>query len=151
MIEIREAMQNDLLEMLEIYTHLNSNPFPQIDDRIKDIWSKILNDKNRHTLVACDSGKITASVTLFINESLVKNQRPFALVEYVVTHPEHRGNGFAKKLMAEAQQIAEQNNCYKIMLITGQSDETVHRLYQKAGYKSQGKTAYVKELEERLI
>jgi len=144
-------MQKDLSGMLELYTHLNSNPFTQIDDRIKDVWNKILNDTNRHTLVACVGDKIAASVTLFINESLVRSQRPFALVEYVVTHPDYRGNGFAKKLMSEAQEIAEQNNCYKIMLVTGQSDETVHKLYQKAGYKSQGKTAYVKELEERLI
>lgn len=151
MIEIREAIREDLEDLLELYTHLNDNPMPEIDTRIEEIWDDITNDKNRHTFVAVVDDKAAATLTLFINQSLVRNQRPFALVEYVVTHPDFRGGGIASALLSVAQKKAKDFNCYKIMLITGQSSETVHKLYQNSGYKSQGKTAYVKELEERLI
>ncbi|MEG0979152.1 MAG: GNAT family N-acetyltransferase [Oscillospiraceae bacterium] len=151
MIEITRADSADLEGLLELYVHLNDNSLPKIDERIENIWSEILEDKNRHTLVARDKKRVVASLSLFINQSLVRNQRPFALVEYVVTHPEYRGKGIAGKLLEIAQQKSQEQNCYKIMLITGQSSEKVHRLYQNSGYKSQGKTAYVKELEERLI
>lgn len=150
MLKIRLAQKNDLAGLLELYTHLNDNSLPQIDKRIKNVWDDILCDQSRHTLIACDDSTVVASVTLFINQSLVSGQRPFALVEYVVTHPEYRGKGIAKQLLEQAFKIAQQNNCYKIMLVTGQSDEGVHNLYQKMGYSSKGKTAYVKGLEERL-
>lgn len=150
MLKLRLAQENDLAGILRLYTHLNNNSLPVIDRNVKKVWKNILCDNNRHTIIACDDDSVVASATLFINQSLVQGQRPFALVEYVVTHPNYRGQGLAKKLLNKALDIAQENNCYKIMLVTGQSDERVHNLYQKMGYKSQGKTAYVKELEERL-
>ena len=36
---------------------------------------------------------------------------------------------------------------YKIMLVTGHSEHGVHRLYKKAGYHSEGKTAYSQYLD----
>ncbi len=151
MIEITQAKETDLVGMLELYTNLNGYTVPLVDSRVESVWNKILEEESRYTFVARENERVIATLTLFIHQTLASGQRPFALAEYLVTHPDYRGLGIAGIMLSVAQKIAQRNNCYKIMLITGQSSETVHRLYQRAGYKSQGKTAYVKELEERLI
>ena len=81
---------------------------------------------------------LLSTVTLIITESLTHGQRPFALVEYVVTDQNHRGQGLAFSLLGLAKQIAREAGCYKIMLVTGHSEPGVHRLYKKAGYHSEG-------------
>lgn len=149
MVKIKVASHKDLDGMLELYTHLNDYQKPEVDTRVKSVWENILNDENRYTLVAYQDKKVVSSLTLFINQSLAKNQRPFALIEYVVTSPECRGKGIATKLLEKAETIAQKSNCYKMMLITGQKNEYVHKLYKNFGFKSEGKTAYVKELGER--
>ena len=100
-----------------------------------------------HTLVAEEGGALLSTVTLIITESLTHGQRPFALVEYVVTDQNHRGQGLAFSLLGLAKQIAREAGCYKIMLVTGHSEPGVHRLYKKAGYHSEGKTAYSQYLD----
>ena len=48
--------------------------------------------------------------------------------------------------MDYARKIAEQENCYKMMLLTGSKRlETLH-FYEKAGYNSSDKTAFVQWL-----
>ena len=67
----------------------------------------------------------------------------YAFVENVVTHADHRGKGYAGECLAYAKQIAEQENCYKMMLLTGsKKPETLH-FYEKAGYNSSDKTAFI--------
>ena len=72
-----------------------------------------------------------------------RNVRPYAFVENVVTHVDFRGNGYAGKCLDYARKIAEKENCYKLMLLTGsKKPETLH-FYEKAGYNSSDKTAFI--------
>lgn len=147
MVQFREAMPEDLEGLLQLYTQLNDNTMPKIDERVTDIWERMLRQEQLHTLVAEEGGTLLSTVTLIITESLTHGQRPFALVEYVVTDQNHRGQGLAFSLLSLARQIARDAGCYKIMLVTGHSEPGVHRLYQKAGYRSEGKTAYSQYLD----
>ena len=92
------------------------------------------------TIIACDDDSVVASATLYKPKPCAR-ATPFALVEYVVTHLIIGGKDC--KTLNKALDIAQENNCYKIMLVTGQSDERVHNLYQM-GYKSQGKQHMLK-------
>ena len=75
--------------------------------------------------------------------NLTRSVRPYAFVENVVTHAEHRRKGYAGECLAYAKKIAEQENCYKMMLLTGsKKSETLH-FYEKAGYNSSDKTAFI--------
>lgn len=147
MIQFREAVQGDLEGLLQLYTQLNDNTMPEIDERVTGTWERMLGQEQLHTLVAEEGGVLLSTVTLLLTESLTHGQRPFALVEYVVTDQKHRGQGLALALLALAKQIAQEAGCYKIMLVTGHSEPGVHRLYQKAGYRSEGKTAYSQYLD----
>ena len=78
--------------------------------------------------------------------NLTHGQRPYALVENVVTHPDFRGHGLASACLAAARELAALQGCYKIMLMTGSKRESTLRLYERAGYNRQDKTAFVQWL-----
>jgi len=74
---------------------------------------------------------------------LDKLSQGYAFVENVVTHADFRGNGYAGECLDYAKKIAEKENCYKMMLLTGsKKPETMH-FYEKAGYNSSDKTAFI--------
>lgn len=145
---IREAEEKDLEGLLNLYIHLHEVSVPDMDERVKKVWHKILADEDYHLIVAEEDGKIASSCTCIVVPNMTRNVSPYALVENVVTDPDFRGRGLATKCLEYASKIAEGQDCYKMMLITGSSNPKTHELYKKAGYSSEGKTAYYNKLRE---
>lgn len=144
---IREAEEGDLLSLLELYLHLHEDRVPPLEGRIYEAWNAVLKDRNHHVIVAEEEGKIVSSCVCVVIPNLTRGIRPYALIENVVTHPDHRGRGLASRCLQAAKEIAEQENCYKIMLLTGSKDPATHRFYQRAGYNNTDKTAYIQWLK----
>ena len=42
--------------------------------------------------------------------------------------------------------VAEEENCYKMMLLTGSKEESTLQFYEKAGYNRKDKTAFIQWL-----
>ena len=143
---IREAAKNELKQLLELYTHLHDNPFPSIDSRIENIWSRIMNDANHHIVLGYIEEQLVSSCVIVIIENLTRMQRPYAVIENVITHPNYRGNGYASLVLSAAKDIAIKNNCYKIMLMTSSKQDSTLDFYRRAGYNSDEKTAFVQRL-----
>lgn len=78
---------------------------------------------------------------------LERNVRPYAFVENVVTHGEYRKKGYATDCLNFAKKIAEENNCYKMMLLTGSKEESTLNFYRNAGYNSSDKTAFIQWID----
>ena len=70
-------------------------------------------------------------------------RRPYAFIGNVVTREDYRGRGYAGECLDFAKQIAEKENCYKMMLMTGSKKSETLRFYEKAGYNSSDKTAFI--------
>jgi len=145
---IREASFNDLNSLLELYLHLHETSVPEDNDKLRNTWSKILSNDDYHIVVGEEDRIIVSSCTCIIVPNLTRSVSPYALIENVVTHPDYRCKGYAEACMKYAGEIAADNGCYKIMLITGSSNPDTHRFYRKCGYNSDGKTAYYKMLKE---
>lgn len=145
---IREANENDLNELLQLYLHLHETSVPENDDHLAAVWSKIMSDDNYHLIVAEEDGRLVSSCTCIIVPNLTRGVSPYAFVENVVTHKEYRGKGFASACLDYAKQIAINAGCYKMMLITGSSNPKTHDFYKNAGYSAEGKTAYYQMLKE---
>ena len=141
-IKIREIIQDDLEDLLKLYEQLGPNPFVQVDEHILDVWNKILQNKDYHIVVAEDEGKVVSTCTCVIIPNLTHNQRPYAVVENVVTDQNFRGKGYATSCLDFAKEIAIKNNCYKLMLMTGSKKETTLNFYRNAGYTDKTKTAF---------
>ena len=143
---IREANQNDLHQLLELYLYLHEDSIPQNDQHLKVTWDQMISDSNHHIIVCEQNGKIVSSCICVVIPNLTRNVRPYAFIENVVTHGEHRGKGYATQCLDFAKQIALKENCYKIMLLTGSKSEKTLDFYKHAGYNNTDKTAFIQWL-----
>jgi len=75
--------------------------------------------------------------------NLTRGARAFGLIENVVTHGDHRKKGLATRVLTHALQIAWDNDCYKVMLLTGSEKESILRFYEQAGFKRNIKTGFI--------
>lgn len=140
---IREATKNDLKEILELYLFLHETSVPEETEQLINTWYNIINDTNHHLIVCEIDGRIISSCVCVIIPNLTRNLRPYAFIENVVTHKEYRSKGYATACLNYAKQIAEENNCYKMMLLTGSKEETTFNFYKNAGYNNSDKTAFI--------
>lgn len=143
----REIKENELQELLELYLHLHEESVPEMTEHLRDTWNTIMQDKNHHIIVKEANGRIVSSCVCVIIPNLTRNIRPYAFVENVVTHSDYRGKGYATECLNFAKEIAEKENCYKMMLLTGSKKESTMNLYRGAGYNSSDKTAFIQWIE----
>lgn len=93
-------------------------------------------------LGALASGLAVSSCTLSVIPNLTRNAAPYAVVENVVTHEDHRRCGYGRAVLAHALAQAWRQGCYKAMLLTGSKKESTLRFYEDAGFRRE-KTAFV--------
>ncbi|MDR2687725.1 MAG: GNAT family N-acetyltransferase [Oscillospiraceae bacterium] len=149
MLTIRQATPGDAAALHELYTrHLTQTPPEEPQDTAQ--WSALLAafaaDPGYHLLVGELDGRVVSSVTVIVIQNLTHNLRPYAVIENVVTHADFRDRGYASALMEAASEIARENNCYKIMLLTGSKKESTLRFYGRCGFDMHAKTAFLKRL-----
>ena len=143
---IREAEPEDLKELLELYLFLHEESIPEDNDHLRDTWAQIMGDPNHHIILNVVDGKIVSSCVCVIIPNLTRNVRPYAFIENVVTHEDYRGRGLAGECLDYAKKIAIENNCYKMMLLTGSKKPSTWHFYEKAGYNKNDKTAFYQKL-----
>lgn len=143
---IREIESSDFDGLMRLYMQLHDNPFPDKDERVMAVWNNILNDKNHHIIVAEENGRLVSSCVCVIVPNLTRGQRPYALIENVVTDSAYRRKGFATACLKYAKKLAQSENCYKIMLMTGSKEQGTLSFYEKAGYNGSDKTAFIQRL-----
>ncbi len=143
---IREITETDFDGLMTLYMQLHGNPFPERSDDVMRKWRKVLDDPDHHIIVAEEDGKIVSSCVCVIITNLTHGQQPYAFVENVVTDSAYRKRGLATACLDYAKEIAERENCYKMMLLTGSKEESTLRFYERAGYNRNDKTAFIRWL-----
>ena len=66
--------------------------------------------------------------------------------DFLEEHPAIRGVEYDSTAGA-AKKIAEENHCYKMMLLTGSKEERTLNFYRNAGYNSSDKTAFIQWID----
>lgn len=140
---IREILEHDLNSLLTLYMQLHDNSLPENTQELQILWKQILNDANHHIIIAEEDGKIVSSCVCVIIPNLTHNQRPYAFVENVITDEAYRKRGLATACLNYAKAIAQKENCYKLMLLTGSKKESTLNFYEQAGYNRNDKTAFI--------
>ena len=144
---LREAVKEDLKELLNLYLFLHEKNIPENSEHLENTWKTIIEDINHHIVVKEINGKIVSSCVCVIVPNLTRNIRPYALIENVVTNEGYRGKGYATECLNYAKEIAIKNNCYKMMLLTGTKSENTLAFYKNAGYNSDDKIAFIQWLD----
>lgn len=144
---VREARQEDLAGVLELYLCLHEKSLPELSEHLTNTWNQIIQDDNHHLIIKEIDGKIVSSCVCVIIPNLTRNVRPYAFVENVVTHSDHRGKGYATECLNFAKSVAEKQNCYKMMLLTGSKEQKTLDFYKNAGYNCTDKTAFIQWID----
>ena len=145
-MNIRELTAQDSDGLMLLYTQLHANPLPAHTPPLDALFQRILNDPDHHIIIAEDNGRIVSSCVCVIIPNLTHGQRPYALIENVVTDQAHRRQGLAAACLQYAREIALRENCYKMMLLTGAKDAETLRFYERAGYNRTDKTGFIQWL-----
>lgn len=144
---VREINETELTQLLDLYLDLHEDTVPEMTDTLASTWNTIITDPNHHILVNEIDGQLVSSCVCVIIPNLTRGIRPYAFVENVVTRVAFRGHGYATECLNRAREIAVQNNCYKMMLLTGSKRESTLKFYENAGYNSTDKSAFIQWLE----
>jgi len=147
MATTRTVRANELDELLTLYQILNpDDPRLERTEALHEKWHDMLRDDSLEIVVVEEDSQLVSTCVLLITKNLTRNARPFGLIENMVTHQEYRGQGFGKRCLEEATEIAEKRNCYKIMLLTGSDKEWKHEFYEGCGFNKGKKTGFVLDL-----
>jgi GNAT superfamily N-acetyltransferase len=139
----RLIREDELKQLLSLYQYLNPDD-PALDvEGIEKLWKEILSNPNYFYLIVEVDGVLVSTCNLTIVKNLTRKARPYGLIENVVTHPEHREKGYGTLVLRKAVEIARENNCYKVMLLTSQKDEPTLNFYEKAGFSRGEKTGFI--------
>ncbi|MDP5215922.1 GNAT family N-acetyltransferase [Ruegeria sp. 2205SS24-7] len=144
---IREAGTDDLASLLELYTHLTINNLPFSVETAEDIFRRFSLYDGSALLLGEVDGELVASCALVVIPNLTRGGTPYALVENVVTHTDHRCRGYGKRILDAASQRAWDQGCYKVMLMTGSKKPATLAFYERAGFR-QTKTGFQKRADE---
>jgi len=145
MIEkVRLIKYDELKELLLLYEHLiPDDPKLKINTALEEHWDEILSDPGYFYLVIEEDEKLVSTCNLTIIKNLTRSARPYGIIENVVTHPDYRKKGYGTAVLKTAVEIAEINNCYKVILTTSRKDENTLNFYEKAGFNRKEKTAFI--------
>jgi len=138
---IRPAAVGDLEGLTTLYQHLNPTDPVLSADVAMERFCAILAQPGMTVLIGFAGEIAAATVTLVTVPNLTRNGASYALIENVVTHADHRKQGYAGKLIRHAIEEAWNVGCYKVMLLTGSKNPVTLRFYENCGFM-QDKTGY---------
>jgi GNAT superfamily N-acetyltransferase len=142
-MEIREIRSDELDKLLGLYIHLHDNDILPEPHLISHVWNEIQGNKNIKYLGVFERDVLISSCSIVIVPNLTRSCRSYGLIENVVTHRDHRRNGYGRAVLEKAIDFAWENNCYKVMLMTGRLNEETFRFYESAGFDRNAKQAFV--------
>lgn len=138
---IRPVARADVPALLALYKHLNPGD-PELDiASAGDSLERIPDYPGSAVLVGLRDDVIVTSCTLIVIPNLTRGGAPYGLIENVVTDPGHRKRGYGKAVLTAAFEIAWQNDCYKVMLLTGSKRPSTLKFYEDVGFE-QKKTGF---------
>lgn len=141
-ILLRKAVKEDFAGLQNLLRQLNPED-PDADlGKAQSIWESIVSNRDASYILAEYQGRIVGACYLVVVPNLTRNNRPFGVIENVVVDPLYRRMGIASKILNFAKEQATEARCYKLMLMSNNKRKEAHRLYEKAGFEKDSKTAF---------
>lgn len=144
-MQVRIAEQRDYQQLLRLYQQLNpEDPVGTLE--VKNAFDEILRSPAFKLVVAESNDTLVGSCYLNVIPNMTRAGRPYALIENVITDAALRNKGIGKAVMAFAVELAVNEGCYKVMLMTGRKDPQVHTFYESCGFSKDAKQAFIRRL-----
>ena len=140
----RTLNENDLERLLELYKHLHPDDYNMQETALQKSWAQITANKNLFRyFVIDDNDTLITSCCVSIIPNLTRGGRPYALIENVITHPDYRRKGAGTLVIQKAVQYAQEQDCYKIMLLSEYTRKEAHAFYRSLGFDDNAKKGFI--------
>lgn len=141
MRSIRRAHANDVEAISKLYGELTTLSTPSVSaERI----ATVAESKLTHLLVCEDNDEVIATALVCLCEDVMFQDQPFAVVENVIVGTQYQREGIGKYLMDYIEDFCLQQNCSKIMLMTGSMNRNARDFYTAMGYDPDAKIGFIK-------
>jgi ribosomal protein S18 acetylase RimI-like enzyme len=138
-VAIRDLGVGDAGALIGLYQHLNAGDAPPSQEAVHAVFAQ---PGLRHFGLFTGGGLI-ASCNLVIIPNLTRGGRPYGVIENVVTHADHRDRGHGQAVIRHAIAQAWAAGAYKVVLTTSRKDPAVWAFYERCGFDSGDKRAFV--------
>ena len=142
---VRTARADELAALEALYLHLNPSRPVLAPDVARRILAEILARPDMRLFVVELDGALVASCMLVTAPNLMGGGRPYALLENVVTHGDHRRRGHGRAVVEAALDHAWGLGSRQVYLLTSRTDPAVRALYRACGFRPGRKAGYVAE------
>ncbi|MDO6708627.1 GNAT family N-acetyltransferase [Photobacterium sp. 1_MG-2023] len=133
---IRTARPQDLEGLLRLYRALRPHDQPLTAPAAEAHWEALLAQPNTRIIVADIDGTLASTCQLGLVPTLTNGAKPFGVIEHVITTDQYRRRGLSQKVIEKALALAWELDCYKVMLLSGETRTAAHQLYEKIGFQS---------------
>lgn len=141
---LRRLGPDDLEQLVGLYQHLYDIDLPEVAPGARvAVWDEILRDEAQHYLGVFVDARLVASAFVTIVPNLTRGARSFAIIENVVTDPEHQRHGHGRAVIDALVEHAFGAGCYKVMLQTSSVRDSAHAFYESIGFRGDTKRAFV--------
>lgn len=140
--EVRRAQPCDLPALLALFAAAEVSQAAG-GAEAEAIWTETLTTPGVTIFVAAVEERIVATALLVTAPNLLRGGRRHGFLENVVAHPDERGRGYGRAVVAAALAEARARGCHHVLLQTGRADARVHRFYAAAGFRAGVRIAYV--------
>lgn len=147
-MQLCEATIDDIPELCELLNYLfeQEEEFkPNTEIQSEGLRNIISNSDVGVIVIAIDSNKVIGMVNILYTVSTALGSR-VAILEDMVVSPKVRGTGVGSKLMKYSLDLAKQNGCKRITLLTDFDNDGAHRFYQQHGFVRSSMVAFRKSI-----
>jgi GNAT superfamily N-acetyltransferase len=140
---VRFAEFNDLPGLLTLYKELRPHDPELAAEQAEARWRELLAQSHIRVVVAESEGGLGSTCMIALVTNLASGGRPFGVIEHVVTLPQFRGRGLARRTVQHALDFAWSQNCCKVMLLSGMQRAEAHALYESLGFRGDIERGFV--------
>ena len=137
-MEVGEAIVGEIPRLCELLAELFTQEAefrPDPERQAAGLRRIIDHPEVGSILVLRRDGEAIGMVNLLFTVSTALGA-PVALLEDMVIHPDHRGDGHGSRLVQAAVERAEAAGCARITLLTDHDNEAAQRFYRRHGFES---------------
>ncbi|MDH5671951.1 MAG: GNAT family N-acetyltransferase [Myxococcales bacterium] len=141
---IRGFCRSNLDALLRLYRHLHERdeaPPPRAE--LERIWNGLVDDVQQLYLGAFVGEQLVSACNAAIVPNLTRGARPYAVVQNVVTDPQHRRRGIGSATLEALIGRCRARRCYKIMWMSATGRDSAHAFYTRIGFDPDAKQAFV--------
>ena len=140
-VDVRRARASDAGVIESLYRELvPSSPVSVLAEQVAFLESS----SHSFLLLAESESEVLGVLLLTICPDAMYHCQPFGLLENLVVSKTSRGRGIGTHLVAEAERIATELDCSKLILLSSVHRTDAHRFFAAQGFSGDAKRGFVK-------